>query len=162
MTTEPGATERLRTRAGQYLYEGIAVRGHERQAFNSVKAVEDEAAALAAPSESSDLLAAVEALRPPKRYENDRNGNWWTTDMEYGWDVAIQDVLALLRSTPASREAGLDAGLLALAMDEADPDVISGGGHEDEDHAEHLAYAKEIAAEYARLAAASRVSEETE
>lgn len=33
----------------------------------------------------------------PKRHENDANGNWFTTDMEYGWDCAIAAVLDLIK-----------------------------------------------------------------
>jgi hypothetical protein len=47
--------------------------------------------------------------------------------------------------------ASLDVDRLARAMDTADVDV-SGGDHEDEDHEDHLAYARELAPIYARLA----------
>jgi hypothetical protein len=46
------------------------------------------------------VLAEVRALPTPKRYENDTNGNWFTTDMEYGWDCAIETVLRLSDGGP--------------------------------------------------------------
>ncbi len=42
----------------------------------------------------------VRALDAPKRYENDANGNWFTTDMEYGWDCGVDAVLAILDPQP--------------------------------------------------------------
>lgn len=52
----------------------------------------------------AEVRAAVEGLTSPPRYENDRNGNRWTTDMEYGWDMCTEDVLAaLLTPVPKRR-----------------------------------------------------------
>jgi hypothetical protein len=47
-----------------------------------------------------------------------------------------------------AQSASLDVERLALAMDKADPSIDS---DEEEDHAEHLAYATEIAREYDRV-----------
>jgi hypothetical protein len=47
---------------------------------------------------------------------------------------------------------GLDVERLARAMDKVDVDAITGDdSYAAEDHAEHLAYAKDLAAEYERL-----------
>jgi len=64
------------------------------------------------------LRAAILAIPTPKRYENDANGNWFTTDMEYGWDCAIE-AAAALASSPAP--AGLDVERLAEAITRAIP-----------------------------------------
>lgn len=52
----------------------------------------------------SDLREKVLAIPTPKRYENDANGNWFTTDMEYGWDCAIEAAAAVL--TPKEERGG--------------------------------------------------------
>jgi hypothetical protein len=60
--------------------------------------------ALAAPDEQEavarfrdDAIAAVDNLFAPKRHEEDINGNWWTTDMEYGWDRGTMAAIDILR-----------------------------------------------------------------
>lgn len=55
-----------------------------------------DAALAPAPSDSLDAAAFLDALSSPPRYQNDANGNWWTTDMEYGWEMAIEAVRAAL------------------------------------------------------------------
>ena len=74
--------------------------------------------------------------------------------------ACLDDLRAALSRGTAEPEAGLDVDRLTRAMDAADPPVD--GTPDDELHAEHLAYAKEIAAEYARLAPAPADGEEPE
>lgn len=59
----------------------------------------------------SDLRAAVEALQTPERYKDDANGNWFTTDMEYGWECAAQAILALIDAHQCYDEAALAEAL---------------------------------------------------
>jgi len=70
-------------------------------------------------------------------------GEWCALCMKHGHDYAAL--------TPPPAEPTLDVERLARAMDAADVDVFD-RDDDPETHAEHLAYARDIAREYARLA----------
>ena len=76
------------------------------------------------------------------------------TPREVRWAVLDSETGEWIEVEPPRREP-LDVERLARAMDRADPPVDN-PDHEEEDHLEHLAYARDIAAEYARLAEADR------
>ena len=65
----------------------------------------------------------------------------------YVTPALLDDIRAALRAESGS--VGLDVERLARAMDAADPPIS--GDEDDEDRAEHRAYAEVVAAEYARL-----------
>lgn len=80
------------TDAGKRLLAWSDGRGGGYVTSEEVAAIEAEAVA----AERARIRAAVEGIPTPKRHENDANGNWFTVDMEYGWECGVQAVLAIL------------------------------------------------------------------
>ena len=75
----------------------------------------------------------------------------YTEDRSLTRDDVLSDLrqLATVAALPVGDDSpSLDVELLARAMDIADPSIDD---HDDEDHADHLAYAKDIAPIYAAL-----------